>query len=49
MGAKMSRLRKALIAFAVVVVTDVLVRQNGTWVIRHTHTSARRQRPGGTF
>jgi len=24
--------------------TDVLVRQNGTWVIRHTHTSARRQR-----
>jgi uncharacterized protein (TIGR02246 family) len=27
--------------------TDVLVRQNGAWVIRHTHTSARRQRPGG--
>jgi len=27
--------------------TDVLVRQNGGWVIRHTHTSARRQRPGG--
>ena len=29
--------------------TDVLVRQGGTWVIRHTHTSARRQRPGGAF
>jgi uncharacterized protein (TIGR02246 family) len=27
--------------------TDVLVRQNGRWLIRHTHTSARRQRPGG--
>jgi uncharacterized protein (TIGR02246 family) len=27
--------------------TDVLVRQSGTWLIRHTHTSARRQRPGG--
>ena len=24
--------------------TRMLVRQNGTWVIRHTHTSARRQR-----
>jgi len=24
--------------------TDVLVRQNGAWVIRHTHTSAKRQR-----
>ena len=23
--------------------TDVLVRQNGRWLIRHTHTSARRQ------
>lgn len=29
--------------------TDVLVRQGGTWVIRHTHTSAKRQRPGGSF
>ena len=29
--------------------TDVLVRQGGTWVIRHTHTSAKRQRPGGAF
>ena len=29
--------------------TDVLVRQGGTWVIRHTHTSAKRQRPGGLF
>ena len=28
--------------------TDVLVKQSGRWVIRHTHTSARRQRPGGT-
>jgi uncharacterized protein (TIGR02246 family) len=28
--------------------TDVLVRQSGAWVIRHTHTSARR-RPGGGF
>ena len=27
--------------------TDVLVRQNGHWLIRHTHTSARRQRPAG--
>ena len=27
--------------------TDVLVRQNGRWLIRHTHTSARRQRPAG--
>lgn len=27
--------------------TDVLLRQNGAWVIRHTHTSARRQRPAG--
>jgi len=27
--------------------TDVLVRQGGNWLIRHTHTSARRQRPGG--
>lgn len=26
--------------------TDILVRQNGHWLIRHTHTSARRQRPG---
>lgn len=26
--------------------TDVLLRLNGVWVIRHTHTSARRQRPG---
>ena len=25
------------------------VRQGGTWVIRHTHTSAKRQRPGGPF
>ena len=25
--------------------TDVLVRQAGRWLIRHTHTSARRQRP----
>jgi len=29
--------------------TDVLVRQGGTWVIRHTHTSAKRQRAGGSF
>ena len=29
--------------------TDVLVRQSGMWVIRHTHTSAKRQRPGGSF
>ena len=27
--------------------TDVLVRQNGRWLIRHTHTSARRPRPSG--
>ena len=27
--------------------TDVLVRQDGRWLIRHTHTSARRQRPAG--
>lgn len=27
--------------------TDVLVKQGGRWLIRHTHTSARRQRPGG--
>ena len=27
--------------------TDVLVRQGGRWLIRHTHTSARRQRPAG--
>lgn len=27
--------------------TDVLVRQNGAWKIRHTHTSSRRPRPAG--
>lgn len=27
--------------------TDVLVKQDGRWLIRHTHTSARRPRPGG--
>jgi uncharacterized protein (TIGR02246 family) len=27
--------------------TDVLVKQNGRWLIRHTHTSARRQGRGG--
>lgn len=29
--------------------TYVVIRQNGRWVIRHSHTSSRRLPPGGLF